>query len=135
MNNSSEPAAYFCRGRTIGGYTDWYLPAKNELEVLYYFLKPSTTSNDVSSGSNANAVSPEPVSTTYTTVNPPRTSVAIFQSTGAQRMDSDDYWSSTQFGLTQGAYQQWNQLFLDGYQWRYPKDYELYVRAVRRVAV
>lgn len=35
MNNASHPAAQFCRSRTIGGFTDWYLPAKNELNVIY----------------------------------------------------------------------------------------------------
>ena len=32
-------AAKFCEDLNIGTYSDWYLPAKNELEVLYYFLK------------------------------------------------------------------------------------------------
>lgn len=35
MNNASHPAAQFCRGLTIAGYTDWYMPAYNELLVMY----------------------------------------------------------------------------------------------------
>jgi hypothetical protein len=56
MNNASHPAAEFCEGLTIGGFSDWYMPAKNELEVCYYNLKPTTDSNNTSSGINANAV-------------------------------------------------------------------------------
>ena len=29
------PAARFCRGLAIGGYSDWYLPAIDELRLLY----------------------------------------------------------------------------------------------------
>lgn len=35
MNVSDHPAAYFCRGLAIAGLTDWYLPAKDELNVVY----------------------------------------------------------------------------------------------------
>jgi hypothetical protein len=79
---ASYQAAVFCEGLTIGGYSDWYLPAKNELEVLYYFLKPTTTANDTTSGSNANAVSPEPISTNYTSGSPAQTSAGIGFRTG-----------------------------------------------------
>jgi hypothetical protein len=46
MNNASHPAAQFCEGLSIGGYTDWYLPARYELEIAYYNLKPTTGSNN-----------------------------------------------------------------------------------------
>lgn len=35
MNNATHPAAQFCRGLRIGGFADWYLPAKDELNVIY----------------------------------------------------------------------------------------------------
>jgi len=95
---SAYQAAIFCEAVNTGGYTDWYLPAQNELEVCYYFLKPSTTSNNTSAGSNANAVSPEPISTVYSSGSPSQTSATNFQSgASSQEFDSSKrYWASTE---------------------------------------
>jgi hypothetical protein len=124
-------AAIFCEGLTIGGYSDWYLPAKNELEVLYYFLKPNTIANDTSSGSNANAVSPEPVSTNYTSGSPAQTSAGIGFRTGETEVFiATGYWSSTEFNAAKA----WAQSFYDGYQYNDFKSTG-YVRAIRRIAV
>lgn len=131
-------AAIFC-GTTcnasggIGGYTDWYMPAKNELATLYFFLKPGTASNYTGSGSNANAVSPEPVSTNYSAGTPAQTSATTFR-TGAssQEFVEDGYWTSTE-GNANNA---WEQYFYDGYQGSNDKGRtSYYVRAVRRIAI
>jgi hypothetical protein len=130
---ASYQAATFCEGLTIGGYTDWYLPAKNELEVLYYFLKPTTDVNDDTSGSNANAVSPEPISTNYTSGSPAQTSAGIgfrFGETNAFSLSSP-FWSSTE--LTANA--AWLQEFTNGNQDGTNKNYSRSVRAVRRIPV
>lgn len=127
-------AAIFCENLTLSGYTDWYLPAQNELEVMYFFLKPTTTANYSSSGSNANAVSPEPVSTTYGSSGlPSRTTAAAFQSGGSQAFASDTtpYWSSTDFDAN-NAYQQ---DFDTGRQFRSVQNASIYVRACRRILV
>jgi hypothetical protein len=129
---ASYQAAVFAEDLTIGGYSDWYLPAKNELEVLYYFLKPTTDANFTSSGSNANAVSPEPISTNYTSGSPAQTSAGIGFRTGeTNAFASVNYWSSTE-GNANGA---WIQYFSNGTQSYYPKDFSSYVRAVRRIPV
>jgi len=132
-------AAIFCNnlnaGGGLNGYTDWYLPAKNELEVLYYFLKPTTSANDTASGSNANAVSPEPISQNYTSGSPAQTSatgVNGFRTGETNAFASVKYWSSTESSPNSG----WRQDFTDGNQGTNSKNYSLmYVRAVRRVPV
>ena len=132
MNNASHPAAQFCEGLTIGGQTDWYMPAKNELEVCYFNLKPTTTANNTGSGINANAVPAR--ASNYTSGNPARTSASDFQSTGAEDFDAASmvfYWSSTQ---ATSAYA-WRQYFNTGQQDYSGKDNSFRVRAIRRVAV
>jgi hypothetical protein len=127
MNNASHPAAQFCEGLSIGGFSDWYMPAKNELEVCYYNLKPTTTSNNTSSGTNTNAVPSR--GSNYTAGTPAQTSVAAFQSAGAEAFAADDYWSSTENSATNA----WEQYFFDGSQSGNGKTSSYYVRAVRRV--
>ena len=74
-NSTVYPAAHFCNDLVIGGYSDWYLPAKNELEVCYYNLKPTTQSNNTSYGINANAVPAR--ASNYTSGNPAQTTATI----------------------------------------------------------
>ena len=125
-------AATFCEGLTIGGYSDWYLPAKNELEVLYYFLKPTTTANDTGSGSNANAVSPEPYNTNYTSGNPAQTSAGIGFRTGETNAFISNYYSSS---TEKNSSSVEDQDFADGRQSGDSKSDSLNVRAVRRIPV
>jgi hypothetical protein len=129
MNDVTHPAAQFCDGLTIGGFSDWYMPAKNELEVCYYNLKPTTTSNNTSFGTNTNAVPSR--GSNYTSGNPAQTSATDFQSTGAEDFATGFYWSSTQQSST-GA---WLQNFGAGTQIAYDKNVSYSVRAIRRVAV
>jgi hypothetical protein len=129
MNSATYPAAQFCEGLTIGGFSDWYMPAKNELEVCYYNLKPTTDSNNTSSGTNTNAVPSR--GSNYTSGTPARTSAAAFQSGGSEAFATVAYWASTQISATSGAFQN----FLYGSQSSYSKVDPYRVRAVRRVAV
>ena len=123
------PAAHFCNDVVTGGFSDWYMPARNELDVCYYNLKPTTTSNNTSFGINANAV-PERTSN-YTAGTPAQTSATDFKDTGAEDFSAVNYWSSTE-GSAAGA---WKQNFDTGSQNNYTKTYSYHVRAVRRVAV
>jgi hypothetical protein len=129
MNNASHPAAQFCEGLTIGGFTDWYMPAQNELEVCYFNLKPTTTSNNTGSGANTNAVPSR--GGNYTAGTPAQTLAAGFQSGDAEAFLGETYWSSTQQSET-GAFRQ---SFLNGVQGDSSKTAFLYVRAIRRVPV
>ena len=131
MNSATYPAAQFCEAVNVGGFTDWYMPALNELEVCYYNLKPTTTSNNgATSGVNANAVPAR--ASNYTAGTPAQTSATDFKDTGAEDYGTPYYWASTQGSSTQG----WAQTFSDGNQsYYYTKTSSKSVRAIRRVAV
>jgi hypothetical protein len=132
MNDANHPAAQFCEGLTIGGFSDWYMPATNEIEVCYYNLKPTTTSNLTSYGINANAVPAR--ASNYTAGTPAQTSATAFQSTGAEDFAAAFYWSSTQNSVAP-LYKVIQQNFDDGNQQLADADDSRRVRAVRRVAV
>ena len=127
------PAAHFCNDLTIGGYSDWYMPAKNEVEVCYYNLKPTTGANNTSSGSNTNAVPSR--GSNYTggapATNPAQTSAVDFQDTNAQAFAGNAYWTSTEYSSIYGG----RQRFDNGFQGYSGKTNGAFVRAVRRVAV
>ena len=94
MNNASHPAAQFCENLIIGGYTDWYLPARYELEIAYYNLKPTTTSNSTSHGANAYSVPAR--GSNYTAGTPAQTIVTAFQTGNSEAFVADYHWSSTE---------------------------------------
>jgi hypothetical protein len=131
-------AANFCKGLNSGaglnGYTDWYMPAQNELEVLYYFLKPTTATNDTTLGANANAVLPEPALMKYKSGSPVQTSatgVNGFRDGEANAFLASVYWGSNEVGSHDG----WVQHFSNGSQQNGQKVFNKYVRAIRRVLV
>jgi hypothetical protein len=91
-----HPAAQFCVNLSIGGFTDWYLPARYELDIAYSNLKPTSANNNNGTGVNIYSVPRRDAG--YTTTNPTTTSVAAFQSGGSEAFIADDnsYWSSTE---------------------------------------
>ena len=131
MNNASHPGAQFCKALTVGGFTDWYMPAKNELEICYYNLKYDTTANNTSSGINPNAVPAR--ASNYTSGDPTQTTATIFRIGNSETFGASSYWSSTEFS----AKYAYNQRFLNGKQYStYPyKTSSKPTRAVRRIAV
>ena len=131
-NSTVYPAAHFCNDLTTGGQTDWYMPAKNELEVCYYNLKPTTTTNETTiSGINPNAVPAR--ASNYTSGDPARTTATNFQSAGSEPFAANTYWCSTEHPTFSGEARY--QVFSNGTQSRGDKTSSYRVRAVRRVAV
>jgi len=128
-NSTVYPAAHFCNDASIGGFTDWYMPAKNELEICYYNLKPTTTANNTSSGTNTNAVPSR--GSNYTAGTPAQTSAAAFKDTGVEDFATAAYWSSTENSATLA----WGQNFLVGFQNGASKSNSFKVRCVRRLAI
>jgi hypothetical protein len=91
---ANHPAAQFCVDLNIGGFTDWYLPARFELDIAYENLKPTTASNDTSAGINDYSV-PKRIAnrTANSTLQTP---VVAFRSTGSEPFVDSDHWSSTE---------------------------------------
>ena len=129
MADASHPAANYCAGLSIGGYSDWYLPAAGELEIAYYNLKPTTESNNTSYGMNPYAVPQR--GSNYTAGNPAQTSVTDFQSGGAEAFLAVGHWSSTEI-TSLGSF---GQFFDEGLLIGSTKTTAYYVRAFRKFAL
>jgi len=102
----------------INGFTDWYVPSILELFEVYRNLKPTTYNNSTTSRASFNYtnvgitqdnMTPRAVGGTFTgtSTNPAQTSVAIFQSGGAEAFAGSPYgsylWSSTPSMFTSGS--------------------------------
>jgi hypothetical protein len=112
----------------IAGFTDWFIPARDQLELLYRHLKPTDDDNWCSylDGYNAHSVPPGDI---YEDGNPAQTSAAEFKAGAAHALQPAWYWSSTQCSA-HGAY---FQSFEDGDQHTSVKDTKLRARAVRMI--
>lgn len=148
MNSASYPAAEFCEGLSIGGYTDWYMPARDELELCYRNLKPTTTANATFTRAKSSYTYPEgddvsgdtmginrnsdPTGAGWTSSVPAQTSATLFQSGNSEAFDGAGlYWSSSEFSSTQV----WRQYFSGSGQDAFGRDGSGPVRAVRRIPV
>jgi len=147
VSAGSHPAAAFCAGLTIGGFSDWYLPARDELEICYRNLKPTTSVNLTSDRPFSSITYPEgtdfasdtmgvnrnssPTGAAYTTGDPAQTSVTDFVTGGTEAFASDYYWCSSEYSETRA----WIPLFITGAQIGDRKSFSVYVRAVRREPV
>jgi hypothetical protein len=129
---ANHPAAQFCVNLNIGGYNDWYLPARSELEIAYYNLKPTTNANVTFSGINDYSVPKRTAN--YTTGDPAQTSIASFQSTGSESFQLGEHWSSTEVNANDG----WRIIFETGAGAPRVKFFSaggVDVRAFRRIAL
>lgn len=127
------PAAWFARGLNISGYTDWYVPSRDELHLFTRSFKPHTGSNDLSArvtaaassyyvlgadgaqttpqGGNANTI---PIGTNHTSGVPAITSDTAFQNGGGQAITISGntlLWSSTAYNATTVWATWWNTYF------------------------
>lgn len=128
-NSTVYPAGHFCNDLVVGGFSDWYMPATNELEVCYYNLKPTTANNTTNTGTNTNAVPSR--GSNYTAGDPAQTSATAFQTGNAEAFINTSYWTSTEISAITARRIRFNY----GNQFNSFKAYSYRVRAVRRVAV
>lgn len=131
MAEAGSDLGKWALGLQANGYHDWYLPARDELEIIYRSLKP-TAGNYAGfrDGDNASSV---PVGYPYTEQLPAQTSAAAFQADGAEAFKEEWYWTSTQ--SERNSVNAWVQGFNDGYQSLNHEDDEFRARAVRRLLV
>jgi hypothetical protein len=126
---ANHPAAQFCKNLNIGGFTDWYLPARYELEIAYFNLKPTTANNDTNWGTNIYSVPQR--NANWSAAYPIQTTLSAFN-TSAESFVTDGHWSSTQSDAN-GA---WFVFFPNGSQnGSLSKATGLRVRAFRRIAL
>lgn len=117
---------------SIGGHTDWYLPAMDELEICYRAFKPTSDENGLYARSGIN-VSAVPPTYPYTRELPAQTTHELFLADAAEAFDSTSYWSSTQHaGTSDDA---WCQAFGYGGQGYASKVNYSRARAVRRFSL
>ena len=130
-NATVYPAAHFCNDLVIGGYTDWYMPAKYEQSIGYFNLKPAANyPNDSTSGTNPNAVPPR--ASNYGYYDPLVTTVTLFtEPAGTEYWDRSTYSSSTESATTT----HWCTSYYGGYEFAGFKNEQFVVRAIRKVAV
>jgi len=111
---SQYPAA------TTPGGSEWYLPAMDELELLYRNFKPNNADNDTRDfprnfpGSNPSGKNLSSVPEGFNYENNPRipdvTFLDLFKEGNAQAIDLERYWSTTDADEGDRA---WNQSFTD----------------------
>lgn len=150
---TTYPAAHWVRGLNIGGRTDWFIDARDTLELSWRNLKPTATANYITAnravstlnyqnlgsyggsetthGTNKNS---SPAGTAYTADVPGQTGAAAFRTGGAEAYEfgTTDYWSVSEFSTVTA----WNQYFQTGYPGYqhsvHDKSSLRRVRAVRR---
>lgn len=124
---TAHPAAQFCVNLSIGGFTDWYLPARYEWDIVYFNLKPTTAANSVNDGINPYSVPRRNVN--FTANNPAQTFIAAF--VGADAFAASAHWSSSEFSAVSG----WDLSFATGAAEGGGKTNGRRVRAIRRIAL
>jgi hypothetical protein len=126
---ADHPAANFCVDLSIGGFTDWYLPSRYELDIAYFNLKPSATANTTIWGINIYSVPKRDINNT--TTYPTQTALAAFN-TSAEAFVADLHRSSTESSASSA----WTLTLSNGNQNAVlAKTVNYRVRAFRRIAL
>ncbi len=108
-----------------------YLPARDELELVYRLCKPTTEENwDYRSGDNPASLPP---GFPYSPTDPAQTALEEFRAGGAEAIAARYHWTSTQLRATSDY--AWVQHFSYGDQTSLPKSHEFPAVLVRRYPI
>ena len=127
---ADHPAANFCKNLSIGGFTDWYLPARFELESAYFNFKPTTSGNSANLGINVYAIPQR--NNVWTGSYPAQTALTAFN-TSAESFVAANHWSSTESTSNDAHFTQFVNGFADSGGTN--KSGAFRVRAFRRIAL
>ena len=115
----------------IGGVDGWCIGARDQTEVLYRVFKPGVyTCDQWRSGDNPSSIPP---GYPYAKKDMVQTAVKAFRKGGAEALEEEAYWTSTQYGP--GSDCAWYLRFYDGYQSYLLKSAELRVRVLRMISI
>lgn len=125
------PMAWWARNLSIGGYTDWHVPSRDEFEVMWRNLKPNSLNNSLTTrptairnyqnkgayadatNSNGENYNSSPYGAPYTGTVPGITSVTAFTSGGEAFQNlvtaGSGYYTSTEHNDTSAVYIETNQ--------------------------
>jgi hypothetical protein len=132
MADAGSEMAQWARSLNIDGYSDWYIPARDELELAYRNLKPTADEN-LESFRDGDNPSSSPVGYPYTGALPGQTTAEAFRQGGEQALAPNWHWSSTQYAANPAN--AWLQVFDDGSQGYDHKSYSGRARAFRRLKI
>ena len=106
LNTTEHPAAYYCSNLVVDDITDWYLPSKNEIELCYRYLKPTSVLNYshiperidrlTITAANRPNTSSIPTGIQYTACSPGQTILLPFINGSEESFKDKWYWSSTE---------------------------------------
>ena len=145
--DASHPAYMFAKNATIGGFSDWFVPSRDELEILYRYFKPGTTMTQAGTRFVSNTgeqYSPErmgfnqyarPIGVDYVDGTPTKTAYPLYVTGGAEAFSEAAYFTSTEFSNPLYNSKMWAQSFASGVQSTSIKSAPNKVRLVRKVKV
>lgn len=153
--SSTYPAAHWARNLDIGGYTDWHIPARDALELLWRNLKPVTANNAVSTPRGVSSVNyanngsygdtstaqgfnnnSSPMGVAYTTTEPAQTAATAFRTGGSEALiHSTAYYGSCSEYAAGSVWVQFWGASIPGFQGGGSNRGKNALRAVRRSIV